>query len=59
MECLSAAAVGDDEVAAVLGVDVGALQRYRSPERNSFTKESKISILKRRRCISLVIFQNW
>ena len=36
MECLRAAAVGDDEVAAVLGVDVGTLQRYRSPERNTF-----------------------
>ena len=31
MEGLGAAAVRDDEVAAVLGVDVGALQRYRSP----------------------------
>ena len=29
MEGLGAAAVRDDKVAAVLGVDVGALQRYR------------------------------
>ena len=41
MEGLGAAAVRDDEVAAVLGVDVGALQRYRSPAKynKSFNRE--------------------
>ena len=38
MECLGAAAVRDDKVAAVLRVDVGALQRYRSPGTNKLTQ---------------------